>query len=112
MSAEKWDGQNENMVAISADFHTHNRYHDFYEHIGPRVGGFTGIYGIVVSMGLALTKWENENGGRDCWEDKPFDWQELIEHWVDHFIEQSLASCGSARPDETLNETIRKLSER
>ena len=71
----------QNIAAISADFHTHVRYDEFYETGCETIGGFFGVYDICIEMAQVLTLWELENGG----ELPAYD--ELNVMWVDVFTQ-------------------------
>ena len=66
----------QNIAAISADFHTHRRYWEFYETFGKLIDGFIGNYDLCVEMAESLTDWELENGGLMAYEDNGVPWIE------------------------------------
>ena len=80
------DGLLENAIAISAVMHGSENFATFYDIIGHKVGGFTGIYDLCAEMARALSAYENEHGGQHlCWEEQPdgLDWAEVTERFVD-----------------------------
>lgn len=83
---ERMQGHNSNLIALSAEFHTHPKYSDFYKHYGKRLGGFCGIYDLVENMGNALTKFENST--IDPWES--IDWVQLTEDFPHMIITEML----------------------
>jgi len=87
------DGQRQfaqNIAAISADFHTHRLYNDFYDTFGKMIDGFIGNYEICIQMAEALTDWEMENGGLMAYEDLGTPWIVMVEKYVDTVISCSV----------------------
>ena len=81
----------QNVAAISAEFHTHKRYGEFYDQGCESIGGFVGIYEICIEMGQALTDWENANGGGYyAYDDADIDWIEVVAQYVDAVITQMI----------------------
>lgn len=83
------DHQKSNICAMSAEFHTHPQYQEFYDRFGARLNGFTGIYDYVILLADKLSLWERKNGINTCWEQSPLDWQETVERMVDESIRLS-----------------------
>ena len=71
--------RDENLVCISADFHTAKTYDAFYREHCDALGGFTGIYGLVIEMADALTAREPLEGD-DFY--SRVDWVTLCEDFV------------------------------
>lgn len=79
----------ENAICLSGEVHAHPQYQAFYDAIGSRIGGFTGIYDAIADMAKQLTAYEIEHadGGEaiSCWEKMPhgMDWIETCEAYVE-----------------------------
>jgi hypothetical protein len=83
----------QNVAAISADFHTHTRYDEFYELGCDSMGGFVGIYDICIEMAQALTDWEDDNGGAFvAYDDAGLNWIEVVTQYVDTVMAQIIDS--------------------
>jgi hypothetical protein len=81
----------QNVAAISAEFHMHKRYAEFYEQGCDSIGGFVGVYDICIEMGQALTDWEDDHGGASCaYDDAGIDWIEVVTQYVDAVITQMI----------------------
>lgn len=80
----------ENVAILSADFHTHRNYHPFYQKFGPELGGFPGIYRLVIDMARTMTDWEKRHGGSEAFEVSTLSWPEASERFVDAVISRSL----------------------
>jgi hypothetical protein len=79
--------RDENLIALSAEFHTHPRFATFRETCAARrLNGSTGIYDLIRDMGIALTDWESEQS--DPWEHH--DWMLLTEHYPAKIIAAAL----------------------
>ena len=82
----------QNVAAISAEFHTHKRYAEFYEQGCDSIGGFVGVYDICIEMGQALTDWEDVNGGAFvAYDNAGIDWIEVVAQYVEAVITQMIA---------------------
>ena len=94
----------QNIAALSAEFHTHRRYWEFYETFGRLIDGFIGNYDLCVQMAEALTDWELENGGLMAYENSGVPWIEVVENYVEDMLERSLATGGRVNPRTVLRE--------
>ena len=94
----------QNIAAISAEFHTHRRYWEFYETFGRLIDGFIGNFDLCVEMAEALTDWELENGGLMAYENSGVPWIEVVENYVEDMLERSLATGGRVNPRTVLRE--------
>ena len=88
-----------NICAMSAEFHTHPQYQEFYDRFGARLNGFTGIYDYVILLADKLTLWERKNGGGKCWEDSPLDWMDTVQFMVSESIRLSFQYGTAAAAD-------------
>lgn len=98
----------ENVAAISAEFHTHGSYADFYDAFGKHIGGFGGNYSLCIDMADALTNWENANGGPGAYENHGTPWIEIVERYVAAMIDRSLETGGLLNPGIVLWDALRK----
>jgi len=81
----------ENVAILSADFHTDKEYARFYQRFGPDLGGFPGIYRLVIDMARTMTKWEVEHGGGgEAFDISGLSWPEASEKFVNAVISRSL----------------------
>jgi hypothetical protein len=80
----------QNIAAISAEFHTHRQYNDFYNTFGNFIDGFIGNYEVCIAMANALSEWEIDNGGLDAYENAGLIWIEVVEKYVDTLIAHAL----------------------
>lgn len=80
----------ENVAILSADFHTHKDYHPFYRKFGPELGGFPGVYRLVIDMARSMTEWEKQHGGSEAFEVSSLTWAEASEKFADAVISRSL----------------------
>ena len=98
-----YEGNLENAIAISASFHTNQNYQKFYEGLGVKVNGFTGIYDLIADMAKTLTEYEKSHG------DNPWDnglagrdWMEFVDDYVDEYINCSLAAMQPPLPRDII----------
>jgi len=83
----------QNIAAISADFHTHVRYDEFYETGCETIGGFIGVYDICIDMAQALTLWEWENSGQSTvYDELDISWLDVFTQYVDVMINHMIDS--------------------
>jgi hypothetical protein len=94
----------QNIAAISADFHTHRLYGDFYDTFGKLIDGFVGNYELCIRMADALTSWELENGGPMAYENLGITWIEVVENFVGDMLARSLETGGLLHPYTLLRE--------
>ena len=95
----------QNVAAISAEFHTHKRYAEFYDQGCDSIGGFVGIYDICIEMGQALTDWEDANGGASyAYDNADIDWIEVVTQYVDAVITQMITFDDSINTSFCLRE--------
>lgn len=74
----------ENISAISAEFHTHKDFRQFYEKYRDEISGFPGIWRFCVTAGQAFRKAE---GRKDN-----FEWIDAIMGYVDNIIQYALVA--------------------
>jgi hypothetical protein len=94
----------QNIAAISADFHTHRLYNNFYDTFGKLIDGFVGNYELCIGMAEALTDWELGNGGLMAYENHGITWIELVENFVEDMLARSLETGGMLNPHTVLRE--------
>jgi len=93
------DTKTENAIALSAEFHTHSHYMEFYDALGEDLCGFTGIYQLIDEMADAMTHFEQ--GKRintvytagEVYEEESAQcrgWIEWVEWYVDMLIHSAL----------------------
>lgn len=80
--------RDENLVALSVDFHTHSKYQEFYEMFGRRLGGFVGMYETVIDLADALTIWEEK--ATEPW--THYEWVILCQSMADIYIRDALTT--------------------
>lgn len=85
--SEKEYLRDENLIALSAEFHTHPRFHEYRGNLGDTGQGIMSIYQTVQDMGIMLTEWEKENP--EAWADT-HDWIAITEHFPHLYIVSSL----------------------
>lgn len=106
-----WNRQHsllQNVAAISGDFHTHQRYWQFYETFGKHIDGFVGNYEICIRMAQALTAWEAGNDGNLAYETLGVPWIEVIGEYTGVMIDQSLEDDTIADHEAILRDLIEK----
>lgn len=108
MTANSQHSLLQNVAAISGDFHTHQRYWEFYETFGKRIDGFVGQYDICIEMAKALTDWENENGGNLAYDHAPRPWIEIVERFVAAMIERSIETSEIPNAGYVLRDLMKK----
>ncbi len=99
----------QNISALSAEFHTHPRYAEFYDTVGAHIEGFVGQYELCIAMAEALTEWEVAHGLTEAYEQRGICWIDVIADFVDTIIQTSLNQGTPAVPSEILP-TIRVLT--
>ena len=95
---------NQNLAAISGDFHTHRLYGEFYDTFGKLIDGFVGNFDLCISMAKALTDWEYTNGGPMAYENRGVTWIEAIENFVAEMLERCLATGSVLSPATVLRQ--------
>jgi hypothetical protein len=95
----------QNVAAVSAEFHAHERYYDFYTAFG-HLDGFVGIYDLCIRMAKALSAWENENGGTQAYEEFGSTWIEVVEEFTGSMIDRSLRDEAIADAEALLRAVI------
>jgi len=98
----------QNIAAISAEFHTHRLYNDFYDTLGKFIDGFVGNYEVCIAMADALTSWEAANGGQMAYENAEVPWIEVVENFVEEMLERCI-DTGSTLNAHTVLREIRIL---
>jgi hypothetical protein len=89
----------QNIAAISAEFHAHRLYHEFYDRHGATIGGFPGAYELCISMAHALTGWESARGMAQAYDNAGVTWIEVVEDFVDTVLHVATAPDATALPD-------------
>jgi len=88
----------ENAAALSANMHTHDRYSDLYDIVGPVVGGFPGIWRVCVDLAVEVT--DQEATGRLDFANGELDWigfMDVLAHsLVMYMIEEKRAPDATA----------------
>lgn len=106
-----WDREHsllQNVAAISGDFHTHQRYWEFYAIFGRQIDGFVGHYNLCITMAKALTAWEAENGDALAYENLGTTWVEIFEEYTGVMIDQSIEDEAIADAETLLRDVIEK----
>lgn len=98
----------QNVAAISGDFHTHQRYWQFYDTFGRHIDGFVGNYEICIHMAKALTGWEADNGDTLAYENIGVTWIEIVEQYTGVMIDQSIEDGTIADAEALLRDVIEK----
>ena len=94
----------QNLAALSAEFHTHRLYNDFYDAFGKHTAGFIGIYDLCITMAEALTDWEISNGGLLAYDNADVTWIEVVENFTDDMIQRSIETGGILNPHTVLRQ--------
>lgn len=102
--------QFENAIALSVEFHTHEKYEEFYMTFADKLGGFIGIYELIAKMAHALSEFEDSYGGAViAWESMPLGmgWIEFVEYFVNALITESLKRGQLMDVQEVLQEVAK-----
>jgi hypothetical protein len=94
----------QNIAAISAEFHTHRQYNEFYDTFGKFIDGFIGNYEVCIAMADALSAWETSNGGMMAYENAEVPWIEVIENFVEEMLERCIETGGILNAHTVLRE--------
>jgi hypothetical protein len=89
----------ENLVCLSEKFHTHPKYHEFYEAYCDTVHGFTGIYDLVIRMAETMTHWEEKEGGKELYDTTEAIWDEVADAYVSKYFKTALSDNTDYLPD-------------
>ena len=97
----KLEDNYENIAAISALFHTHKSYNDFYKKHGNCLGGFPGVWSFCVIAAAEST---------DRWDERlDEDWIEGMENYVDGIFDKYLSESMHVLDTAILKDVANKV---